>query len=149
MRLQFNSRLFHLLATMWLGFGGVACSYVNAVSQTNIPRQRHKIVRAHTSRFMVLGFNFDNDYPYPLINQLKSQCANGQVRGLLTKDITTLYFLMFFWSREQFAEGYCVADQSAKVASEERSESTNAMPLAQDNTERDDVPTEDVEILEP
>jgi hypothetical protein len=92
------------------------CTYVTAVSQTNVPKERGRIVRAHSKRYIVLGFNFDNDYPFKLIQDLQGKCPNGQVRGLLTKDTMTMYFLAFFWSREQLAEGYCVRDEQSADA---------------------------------
>ncbi|MCX6132130.1 MAG: hypothetical protein NTX25_24120 [Proteobacteria bacterium] len=89
-----------------------SCTYTMAVSQTNIPENRSKPVEAVEKKFIVLGFNFDNDYVFKLVDELKSKCPQGDVRGIMTQDMRTLYFLDFFWSREIVAKGYCVPHQS-------------------------------------
>lgn len=100
------------------------CTYVAAVSQTNVPAERSKLVRASSKRFMVLFFNFDNDYPYKLVSALKSQCPDGRVRGVVTKDSYTLYFLHFFWQRQQEARGYCVSTKSKTAARSDEADMT-------------------------
>ncbi|MBF0441315.1 MAG: hypothetical protein HQK54_05370 [Oligoflexales bacterium] len=90
------------------------CSYTAAVSQTNIPADRGKVVKTSVYKFIFLGFNFDNDEVLRLTKQLQEKCPNGDVRGVLTKDIRTMYFLFFFWARETFASGFC--QQHGKVA---------------------------------
>lgn len=145
-------RWLKLALAFQLSLGTMACTYVNAVSQTNLPQQRRKVVRAQTQRYIFLGFNFDNDYPYRLIDRLKSQCPDGRVRGLLTKDTTTLYFLFFFWSREQLAEGYCVVDAKNDLAAVTVASTASSLtPEAQNGSELDDraTITNSVEILEP
>lgn len=116
-----------------------ACTYVTAVSQTNVPKQRDKPVRAETKRYIILGFNFDNDYPYLLVQKLQEQCPKGQVRGLMTKDTLTMYFLVFFWSREQKAEGYCVPYHSQTADSGEGSMNKGAsLTLVHEDGEGDE-----------
>ncbi len=85
-----------------------ACTYTNAVSLTNTPSDRTNLVEASAKKNIFLGFNFDNDHVLTLTEKLKEQCPGGEVRGILTKDLTTLYFLGFFWARETIASGYCV-----------------------------------------
>lgn len=107
------------------------CTYVAAVSQTNVPKERERVVRAKSKRYIVLGFNFDNDYPFKLIQDLQEKCPNGQVRGLLTKDTMTMYLLFFFWSREQLVEGYCVRnEQRADEASTDSPRLAETTPSA-------------------
>lgn len=84
-----------------------ACTYITAVSQTNLPQQRSHKVEASTYKFIFLGFNFDNDEVLALTSQLKTKCPGGKVQGVLTKDMRTLYFLFFFWARQVTATGYC------------------------------------------
>lgn len=83
----------------------VGCASVNSVSLTPIPSQRNQQVKANVSRVIFLGFNFDNDYVDPLVESLKSQCPNGVVSGILTKDETISYFIVF--KKQITATGYC------------------------------------------
>lgn len=86
-----------------LGLSG--CASVNSVSLTPIPSQRARPVKAEVSKFIILGFNFDNDFVDPLIDQLKQQCPNGVVSGILTKDEMISYFLAH--TRRVIATGFC------------------------------------------
>lgn len=81
------------------------CASVNSVSLTPIPAQRKQVVRAEVSRFVILAFNFDNDFIDPLVEQLQRQCPNGVVSGILTKDEIISYFFAF--TRRVVATGYC------------------------------------------
>ncbi|WP_141734671.1 hypothetical protein [Oligoflexus tunisiensis] len=103
-------RLLALCALMSLTFSG--CTYTMAVSQTNIPAQRKKPVEVSVKKFIVLGFNFDNDYALDLTRKLQERCPQGRVRGVTTHDTVTLYFLAFFWAREVKAQGYCLPQQN-------------------------------------
>lgn len=105
MHLRSLSCLFVLLSC-WLNLN--ACTYTAAVSQTNYPSYRQKRVEASIKKYIVLGFNFDNEEVYQLTGKLQDKCPNGDVRGILTKDLRTLYFSIFFWARETVASGYCV-----------------------------------------
>jgi hypothetical protein len=62
------------------------------------------------SKFIFLGFNFDNDFVNAAEEDLKRQCPNGKVTGLLTKDETINYFLFIFYTKRLTASGYCVAN---------------------------------------
>lgn len=122
-----------MLASLLLGFWLAtlsACTYTAAVSQTNIPAARNKPVEAEVRKFIVLGFNFDNDEVYKLVEKLKAQCPGGQVRGILTQDMRTLYFLFFFWARDTVAKGYCVGPQRVANGDSEIS-STDQLHAAQ------------------
>jgi hypothetical protein len=99
-------RLFFLPALIGLILSG--CTYTVSVSQSNIPAQRKKPVEASIYKFMVMGLNFDNDYALQLATELKERCPGGDVRGVTTHDMVTLYFLGFFWAREVKAQGYCL-----------------------------------------
>lgn len=91
-----------------------SCASVQSISLTNIPAQKGKRVHAEASRVIFLGFNFDNDYVDNLVNDLKRQCPDGTVSGLLTKDQMIDYFLMIVHKRLITAEGVCL---QGKVAS--------------------------------
>lgn len=81
------------------------CASINSVSLTPIPSQRGKTVRAVAEKTIFLGFNFDNDYVNPLVEDLKRQCPNGLVSGVLTKDEVISYFIVF--THRITATGYC------------------------------------------
>lgn len=97
----------HLLFAIGLVLtaGLVGCASVNSVSLTPIPASRNRPVKAEVSKIIFLGFSFDNDFIDPLVTNLKNQCPNGVVSGILTKDETISYFLVF--NRRVVATGYC------------------------------------------
>jgi hypothetical protein len=95
-----------------------ACAHVNSVSLTSIPANKGKEVRAEASRTIILGFNFNNDYVDDMTSDLKRQCPNGVIRGILTKDETINYFLFFVWARKVTASGYCLQSRNTASASE-------------------------------
>lgn len=95
------------------------CASVNSVSLTPIPAKRSQMVRAEVSKTIFLAFNFDNDFVDPLVEDLKRQCPNGVVSGILTKDETIAYVLVF--KKRVTATGFC---NTASVASGKGSRST-------------------------
>ena len=85
-----------------------ACSMLSTVSLTEIPKDRSHAVSAEVSKWVVLSFNFNNDFLNPIRDQLKNQCPNGQVKGILTKDeIVNMYLIVY--QRKVSATGYCVS----------------------------------------
>jgi hypothetical protein len=86
----------------------VGCASVNSVSLSSIPANKGKEVRAETSKTIILGFNFNNDYVDDMADDLKRQCPNGIIKGILTKDEVVDYFLFFVWARKVTATGYCI-----------------------------------------
>ncbi len=89
------------------------CVSLDSVSVTQIPVNRSQKVKAEAERFIVLGFNFDNDYVNAITNDLKNQCANGMVSGILTKTESIDYFLFLFWKKRVTATGFCVPSKLA------------------------------------
>ncbi|OQW50556.1 MAG: hypothetical protein A4S09_01830 [Proteobacteria bacterium SG_bin7] len=83
------------------------CASVNSLSVTQIPAKRDKIVKSQASKLIFLAFNFDNDFVEQVTDDLKSQCPNGKVSGILTKDETILYFLFFVYKKQVTVTGYC------------------------------------------
>lgn len=81
------------------------CASVNSVSLTPIPANRGKTVRASAEKWIFLAFNFDNDFIEPVVEDLKRQCPGGVVSGILTKDETYAYFLVF--KKQLTATGFC------------------------------------------
>lgn len=99
---------FFLLSFVLANF--VGCALINSVSLTPIPAQRAHPIRAEVSKLIILGFNFDNDFIDPLVTDLKEQCPNGVVSGILTKDETISYFLAF--KKRVVATGFCSVSKS-------------------------------------
>jgi hypothetical protein len=106
------SRLLSLALCLGLAQQLTGCTYTNAVSLTNIPADRTRPIEASVKKNIFLGFNFDNDFALKLANELKEKCPNGEVKGVLTKDKTTLYFLFIFWARETEAKGFCIPSKT-------------------------------------
>lgn len=98
-----SARKVFVLVTLASLLGG--CASINSVSLTPVPAKRSNPVKAEVSKLIFLGFNFDNDYINPLVEDLKQQCPNGIVSGILTKDETISYFLVF--RKVITATGFC------------------------------------------
>lgn len=95
------------------------CANVQSVSLTPIPANRSKVVKAEVSKTVFLAFNFDNDYVDGLVEDLKQQCPNGVVSGILTKDETIAYVLVF--RRHITATGFCNVSTAANSKTPRRS----------------------------
>ena len=93
------------LAALVLG----GCVSLNSVSETQIPAERDHEIKAESSRLIILGLNFDNDYVDDVRADLKRQCKGGEVKGILTKDEMINYF-PFVQRRRVSAAGYCLKD---------------------------------------
>ena len=106
-----------------LTFAAVAslsgCANVQSVSLTPIPANRNKVVKAEVSKTIFLGFNFNNDYVEPLVDDLKQQCPNGVVSGILTKDETIAYVIIF--TRRIVATGFCNVTTASNSKAPKRS----------------------------
>lgn len=89
------------------------CASINSVSLTPIPADRKYQVRSDRSKVIILGFNFNNDFVDDVVEDLKRQCPNGKVSGLLTKDENINYFLYIVWKKQLTATGYCVGNATA------------------------------------
>lgn len=92
-----------------------SCASINSVSLTQIPAERSQKVYTQKDKVIILGFNFDNDFVDGLVEDLKRQCPNGKVTGLLTKDEDINYFLYFVWKKQVTATGYCVKSSTASA----------------------------------
>ncbi|MBC7370286.1 MAG: hypothetical protein H7326_01905 [Bdellovibrionaceae bacterium] len=86
----------------------IGCASVNSVSLSSIPAVRNKEVRSEKVKTIFLGFNFNNDFVDEMAEDLKRQCPNGMIKGILTKDEVIDYFLMIVWAHKVTATGYCV-----------------------------------------
>lgn len=112
-----------------------ACTSLQTISLTSIPAKRDKAVKAEASKVIFLGFNFDNDFIDEMTSDLKRQCPNGVVSGVLTKDEVVDYFLMIVWKHRVTATGYCSLGHQASNAKGPRapgsSEQTDSMETQQ------------------
>lgn len=93
-----------------------ACASVQSVSLTPIPKQRSKVVKAEVSKFIFLAFNFNNDFIDELMDQLKGQCTDGIITGILTKDESMSYILAH--TRKISATGFCVESRVKQASLE-------------------------------
>ncbi len=85
----------------------VSCAHVNSLSITQIPIKRDQKVEVTVSKIVILGLNFSNDYVDEMTDDLKSQCPNGKVTGVLTKDVEVNYFLWIVYKKQVEVTGYC------------------------------------------
>ena len=104
------------LSLVAIAFLMSACASINSVSVTAIPAKKGTPIKAEGSRTIVLGFNFDNDYVDKMTDDLRAQCPDGQVKGILTKDETVLYFLFIVYKRKVTATGYCQKNNMAMLS---------------------------------
>tara|TARA_B110001454_G_scaffold219136_1_gene250335 strand:+ start:71750 stop:72151 length:402 start_codon:yes stop_codon:yes gene_type:complete len=104
---------FGLLAMVLVLLNG--CVSLNSVSLTSVPADRSKRVAAASERFIFMGFNFDNDYVNSITSDLKTQCPNGTVSGVLTKSESINYFLYIFWKSRVSASGFCLPGKMASA----------------------------------
>ena len=84
------------------------CVSLQSVSLTQIPEKRSDVVVAKADKLIFLGLSFDNDFVDTVSESLKGQCKGGQIKGILTKDELTNYFLFLVVRRSVSAHGYCV-----------------------------------------
>lgn len=97
-----------VFAPLMIGFFAVSCVSLNSVSLTQIPKKRDHQITATASKIIVFGLSFNNDFVSDVSSQLKSDCKNGRVTGILTKDELVNYFLHIVVRRRVVATGYCV-----------------------------------------
>ncbi len=118
-----------------VGFAG--CVSINSVSLTPIPSQRSNVVKAEVSKTIFLAFNFDNDYVNPLVDQLKTQCPNGIVSGILTKDETTSYLIVF--TKHITATGFCSSARTASSANPRHRRPSSDTPDANETSRENEL----------
>src|SRR3954468_17644786 len=88
-----------------------ACTSLQSLSVTAVPRERDHPVRAEASNTAFLGIHFDNDFVDGLRDELPRKCPHGRVTGVYTKYETT--WVIVVETRTVTATGYCVAAVSA------------------------------------
>ena len=95
----------------------LGCASVKSFSLTQVPADRSRPIQAQADDWSFLGINFSNDFVSEIQPKLLEQCPHGDVRGVLTKQESTLWIL--FLNREITATAYCVSPQRAEARSAE------------------------------
>ncbi|SMF58255.1 hypothetical protein [Pseudobacteriovorax antillogorgiicola] len=85
-----------------------SCASLRSVSLTPIPKKRKNMVSAQASKWIIFGFNFDNDYADLVTARLMEKCNGKRIQGILTKDENFNYFIGLVMKRQITAKGYCV-----------------------------------------
>jgi len=85
-----------------------ACTHLNSVSVTSIPKERSQKVSAERYKFLFLLLNFDNKFVDEMEKELAEKCPNGKIQGIVTKTEGITYFPLLAHAYNISAEGYCV-----------------------------------------
>jgi hypothetical protein len=96
----------HIVSAVLLGLTQ-ACAHVTSMSVTPMPLERGTEVNAHEqSKLLFAGIGLDDDFGSDLTRQLRQECPDGRVEGILTRQRTTQY--VFLVREEVDASGWCV-----------------------------------------
>ena len=85
------------------------CVSIHSVSLTQIPVDRSSTVTASDDKWIIFFFTFSNDFVDNVTKELRTKCPNKQIRGILTKNEQTNYFLGLVMKDKVTATGYCVS----------------------------------------
>lgn len=96
-----------ILILLVVVMASVSCSHLASVSQTSIPAQKGKEVKATAHKNIILGFTFSNTFVDQVMEQLAQNCPNGSIKGILTKHEKIVYFPIVFHQDKVTAQGYC------------------------------------------
>lgn len=110
------------------------CTTLRSVSLTSVPAQRTQRIQAEREKFIFMGFNFENDHVSDVAADLRRQCPQGMISGVLTKHETVNYFLYIFWKQRVTSEAFC----SGKAAA------NNSRPRKPSS---DDAPEDEGDVL--
>jgi hypothetical protein len=84
----------------------IDCAFLKSVSVNPQPPDRSKKVQAEVTKFVILAFNFDNDFLDELPTKLSAQCPDGKISGIVTKYEDINYFLAYRMNVK--STGYCI-----------------------------------------
>ncbi|TGK36451.1 hypothetical protein EHQ12_10490 [Leptospira gomenensis] len=86
------------------------CVFLQSVSITQQPPagQRNVPIETEVSKFVILAFNFNNDFLNEIPEKLSAQCPKGKISGLMTKYEKVSY--VFAHRMVVKAKGYCVQE---------------------------------------
>lgn len=85
-----------------------ACTQLQSVSVTSIPKERSNKVSAERYKFLFLLLNFDNKFVDEMEKELAEKCPNGKIQGIVTKTEAITYFPLLAHAYNIKSEGYCV-----------------------------------------
>ena len=97
-----------LTLALMLSMGLVGCVHLGSVSTSSIPADRSRPVMVQEVKYLPFLISFDNNFVDELAKSLATQCANGRVEGVLTKQEHITYFPLFVHAYRITATGYCV-----------------------------------------
>jgi hypothetical protein len=97
--LRCSPLLFLLLASS-------ACTTLKSFSMTQVPSDRSRKVEASDTSGGLFGIFFSNSFADEVAEQLRAQCPQGRLSGVVTKYESTLYVIWV--SRKITATGYCL-----------------------------------------
>lgn len=100
----YRKNILQLLITMFV-ISLSSCAALHSVSMTPVPKVKKKTVKVELTNWAFLGIHFSNDFVDELPEQLKAQCPNGRITGLMTKFSTKWYVLV--QNRIVESVGYC------------------------------------------
>lgn len=120
-----------LLPVFFLALCG--CTTLHSVSLTSVPAQRSQKISAQREKFIIMGFNFENDYVADVAADLRRQCPQGFISGVLTKHETVNYFLYFFWKQRVTSEAFCSNKAVSKADRPRRPTSEDESPVGDDD----------------
>lgn len=85
-----------------------ACTHLNSVSVTSLPKERTQKVSAERYKFLFFLLNFDNKFVDEMEKELAQKCPRGKIQGIVTKTETITYFPLIAHAYNIKSEGYCV-----------------------------------------
>jgi hypothetical protein len=83
-----------------------ACTTLKSFSMTQVPSDRSRKVEASDTSGGLFGIFFSNSFADEVAEQLRAQCPQGRLSGVVTKYESTLYVIWV--SRKITATGYCL-----------------------------------------
>lgn len=89
-----------------LSLGSFGCTTLKSFSMTQVPSDRSRRVEASDTSGGLFGLFFSNDFADEVAEQLRAQCPQGRLSGVVTKYESTLYVIWV--SRKITASGYCL-----------------------------------------
>jgi hypothetical protein len=78
---------------------------VQANDFNNTASEKTKTIESQSEQFVILGFVTQTNYVDKALENLKSQCPNGEIKGLVTRYSTSLGF--FSWTNKLIIKGLC------------------------------------------
>ena len=96
-------------------FGLVSCAHVHTFHQDalSLEEAKGKAISSEATKFIVLFFNFNNDFVTDAYKGFKAQCPNGRINGVSSRLSSTNHLLS--WTYKFKLAGYCVKKENEKI----------------------------------